>query len=918
MAISDPLFKAILAMDSYNRGYGQGIDMPDGIDSKSGIHSKIGNATFSKQSDIEAGSEEVTAGFYATAYKLSSGETVISYRGTDKNFSFPFWPDVGSDMWNGYGTAIGNPASLQSKLALKFYHDVAGAGATNISLTGHSLGGGLAGYVGSLYGKNGILFDNMAFEAASSVAQSAASNPVKYALDKSSQGKLLPEYTAALAVANELKSDIYGTATPWVINRTGLNTVYLKGEFLESVLHNRISQTTLQVGYDLGNNVDLPIIDAFKLHSMATLVIRMFANNLTSQDWRDSAKYFMPALYNNTLATKAGADSISGTMKDDDDYAGILRTTIAYSAIDNGTNDTNARPFGDTGIRALFNDANEWGKVLQANPAPSLINDLAASVSNMFVQFAGKLAIDKVLQSASPTAVDGVLKLSGNGLDIDFGNKLWGTTPDISGRTELFNNIFAGRYSSGIKVDSAMQELWGSSSKGIFEHVILATASRGSTVSVTDAPSTGKADLFVGGLGGDGITGSSGKDLILGYDGIDGLSGGAGKDILLGGKGNDILRGGADVDRFIINNGDGWDTIYDRQQGDRIVFNGTTLQGTATYLGNGEYSILGYKLWQYAYHLEITSPDGKTSMEVKEFFTTSNGVLFDTTNIGITVPGTYQSSGVAKTYTGTEQDDVLNIVGGPNIVFGLGGNDKIYVYNYASTIDGGAGNDYISGSGATDVLNGGLGDDVIATGGGLDIVHGGGGNDSIISGGGAQKIFGDAGFDMVDYSYSQSGVDVNLSLTTLQEGGTYSYAYGDILSGIEGVIGSSYADSIIGNSESNTLYGRHGADKLSGGAGPDVFKYSHPTSTGFDSGTTATTRDLITDFVNGTDKIDLADFAGTLTFIGKSAFTAANQVNYAQVAGNTIIGLDTDGNGVPNMQIELVGLHTMTASNFLL
>ena len=418
---------------------------------------------------------------------------------------------------------------------------------------------------------------------------------------------------------------------------------------------------------------------------------------------------------------------------------------------------------------------------------------------------------------------------------------------------------------------------------------------------------------------GRSLTGGFGNDHLWGGANNDGLNGGGGRDELKGGKGNDRLIGGAGNDKFVINNGDGWDTIGDRQHGDRIVFNGTTLQGTAAYQGNGEYSLLGYKLWQSGFSLRITSSDGATTMEVKEFFTSSNGVHFDTTNIGITVPGIYQpSGGQVKTYTGTEQDDFLNIVGGPNIVYGLGGNDKIYVYSYSSTIDGGAGNDYISGSGNIDTLRGGLGDDVIGTGGGLDIVDGGAGNDRIISGGGAQKISGGSGFDIVDYSSSIGRVEVNLALTTLQEGGTYSYAYGDVLSGIEGVNGSNYADSIIGNSGNNTLTGRHGADKLTGGAGADIFKYNRITSSGSDSGATAASRDLITDFVNGTDKIDLADLTGTLTFIGKSAFTGANQVNYAQVAGNTMIGIDTDGNGAPNMQIELVGLHALTASNFLL
>ena len=39
--------------------------------------------------------------------------------------------------------------------------------AAGITLTGHSLGGGLAGYVASLYGKSAEIFDNMPFELAS-------------------------------------------------------------------------------------------------------------------------------------------------------------------------------------------------------------------------------------------------------------------------------------------------------------------------------------------------------------------------------------------------------------------------------------------------------------------------------------------------------------------------------------------------------------------------------------------------------------------------------------------------------------------------------------------------------------------------------------------------------------------------------
>ena len=53
---------------------------------------------------------------------------------------------------------------------------------------------------------------------------------------------------------------------------------------------------------------------------------------------------------------------------------------------------------------------------------------------------------------------------------------------------------------------------------------------------------------------------------------------------------------------------------------------------------------------------------------------------------------------------------------------------------------------------------------------------------------------------------------------------------------------------------------------------------------------------------------------GTGAFVGGGGA----QINYSQAAGNTLIGIDADGNGTLDMQIELSGLHTMAASDFLL
>ncbi len=86
MAIDSKLMKAILAMDSYNRGYNEGIVFTNG---NAVVGTQIGNYTVSQQSDFEAGKPGVNAGFYAIAYQDNvSGAVTVSYRGTDDQPKF--------------------------------------------------------------------------------------------------------------------------------------------------------------------------------------------------------------------------------------------------------------------------------------------------------------------------------------------------------------------------------------------------------------------------------------------------------------------------------------------------------------------------------------------------------------------------------------------------------------------------------------------------------------------------------------------------------------------------------------------------------------------------------------------------------------------------------------------------------------
>src|SRR5262249_41112534 len=105
------------------------------------------------------------------------------------------------------------------------------------------------------------------------------------------------------------------------------------------------------------------------------------------------------------------------------------------------------------------------------------------------------------------------------------------------------------------------------------------------------------------------------------------------------------------------------------------------------------------------------------------------------------------------------------------------------------------GNDTITGNSVANTLSGQTGDDALI---------GGAGNDTLIGGAGNDTLAGGLGIDMA--SYAGSGpVTVDLSNTGAQGGG--NDATGDVLSEIEGVIGSSGNDTLTSGIANNILSG---------------------------------------------------------------------------------------------------------------
>jgi Ca2+-binding RTX toxin-like protein len=186
-----------------------------------------------------------------------------------------------------------------------------------------------------------------------------------------------------------------------------------------------------------------------------------------------------------------------------------------------------------------------------------------------------------------------------------------------------------------------------------------------------------------------------------------------------------------------------------------------------------------------------------------------------------------------------------------------------------ATINGTPGNDNLPGTNQADSIFGGAGNDTL---------FGGGGADTLVGGAGADSLFGGSGTDTADYSNSSAAILVSL-LTNSGSGGD---AQGDVLNGIENLVGSAFDDVLFGDTGSNALTGGDGADALFGGAGND----SLFGGLGDDTMSGGTGSDLI----NGGAGIDTADYSASTAGVTVNLATGLGSGGTA--AGDTLTGVE--------------------------
>ncbi|MEO1199842.1 MAG: calcium-binding protein, partial [Pseudomonadota bacterium] len=319
----------------------------------------------------------------------------------------------------------------------------------------------------------------------------------------------------------------------------------------------------------------------------------------------------------------------------------------------------------------------------------------------------------------------------------------------------------------------------------------------------------------------------------------------------------------------------------------------------------------------------------------------------------------------------TEGDDLLIDSASANAINGMDGNDEIYGNGGNDILTGGNGRDWLDGGQGDDEMFGGLGNDtyVLDSNGDRASEYSGQGTDTVIAPfsidlsdnafvniehvilqavegdigralPGAELRGNDADNELIGNVGSDDlrGGDGKDTLIGLNGGDELrGQKNGDRLEGGNGsddlrggkgnddlrggkggddLRGERGNDDLMGGGGSDTLRGGYGQDDLTGNSGRDTFDFNDIAESGRNS-----KADTITDFERGKDVIDLKGIIGpTFDFIGTDKFDRGgdNQVRIDDQGRTVIVEIDIDDDRNSEMEIEVLDVGRLNASDFLL
>lgn len=236
--------------------------------------------------------------------------------------------------------------------------------------------------------------------------------------------------------------------------------------------------------------------------------------------------------------------------------------------------------------------------------------------------------------------------------------------------------------------------------------------------------------------------------------------------------------------------------------------------------------------------------------------------------------------------------ETLVLTGGASLRgIGADGDDSIV---------GNSGGNRISGLDGKDTLIGGSGGDSLRGGRGGDRLEGGSEEDLLVGAAGRDTLFGGTGDD------------------TLLGGGLH-----DVISGGDG------NDAINGGFGNDTIIAGRGLDDMTGSFGNDTFRFEDITIWEATEEDDDVARPIVSDFRQGADAIDLtainANGRGSntaFTFLGTNEeFTGKRgelRADTTITAGRTVLQGDVDGDGVADLDIDLLGTFLLEGTDILL
>lgn len=503
--------------------------------------------------------QDLTTGFEASAF-TNGTDIVISFAGTYDNPLNPLTnPDLQADI--GLATGLGSAQLLQ---AAQYYLTVKRLNpSANITLTGHSLGGGLAALVGVFFGVSATTFDQAPF------ANTAEKN-------------LLTADAAALLKADLLASGYTATelggltnflqsrdANGGIPNSNLINTIRVEGEFL--------SVFPLNLYDPIGNPATLiqhapTTVSGTELHSVALLTAF-----LQSQQTATAGKALNDVTYKLTDLLAMLFDKNLYSFDTDKSDENLLERLVRHEA-GVGATATGSAILADAMLTRFTADlwkvAQDGGFTLTNK---DIANTLVAFAMQMYYEnpkaaVAGKTLFADVAGGLRFDRTDVAAKLSdAKGWQLYFQNYLNTLTLEehrivlklLPATTDWF--IQAGSVSLSVTADIGKAFMVG----GIGNDWMVGGS---------------EADLLIGNAGDDHLGGGTNNDTLFGEAGDDILQGGSEDDVLTGGAGDDILDGSAGKDTYLNVMGD--DVIDDTEGHDTIEL------VAATGLGAGGLSVV--------------------------------------------------------------------------------------------------------------------------------------------------------------------------------------------------------------------------------------------------------------------------------------------------------------------------------------